>query len=175
MGQIFDNHYEPIFRYAYHRLSTKDQAEGVASECFCRLLDAYQNGKGPSDGVRYWLYRVAHNLIVDIYRQSDKRPLPLLEQVLPDTDPLPEDTLVIQQEQSRVRRAMEKLTEDQQQVLELKFMEGLENEEVAEILQKTVGAVKALQHRGLARLERFLKQEVIEQSAQASSSLSDLL
>ncbi len=173
LGQIFDKHYQQIYRYAYRRLSTKEQAEGVASECFCRLLDSYQKGKGPSDGILYWLYRVAHNLVVDIYRQSDKNPLPLMELALPDSEPQPEDLLLLQQNQARVRRAMLKLTEDQQQVLELKFMEGFDNEQVAEILQKTIGAVKSLQHRGLASLERFLEQEAAEQAAQTASALSD--
>jgi RNA polymerase sigma-70 factor (ECF subfamily) len=50
------------------------------------------------------------------------------------------------------------LTEDQQQVLSLKFFEGMDNEQVADIMHKTIGAVKSLQHRGLASLERFLAQ-----------------
>lgn len=158
LSQIFDKHYEHIYRYAYRRLATKEQAEGVASESFCRLLDAFKNGKGPSDGVRYWLYCVAHNLIVDIYRKSDRDPLPLFEKVISDWDPLPEEMLLLEQKQARVRWALTQLTEDQQQVLELKFMEELSNKQAAKILGKTIGAVKSLQHRGLASLERFLEQ-----------------
>jgi RNA polymerase sigma-70 factor, ECF subfamily len=164
LGQIFDNHYEQIYRYAYRRLATKDEATSIASECFYRLVDAYQNGKGPSDGVLYWLYRVAHNLVVDVYRKADQQPLPIYEQVISDSDPLPEAVVELQQQQVRVRNAMRKLTEDQQQVLELKFMEGLDNEQIAEIMQKTIGAVKSLQHRGLASLERILQQDVEQQS-----------
>ena len=158
MGQIFDTHYEQIFRYAYRRLGNKVRAENVASETFTRLLDAFKNGKGPSDGVLYWLYRVAHNLVVDLYRQSDREILPLYDQVLSDQNPQPEEGMLQVQKQARVRWAMAQLTEDQQQVLELKFMEGMDNRQVAAILQKTVGSVKSLQHRGLASLERFLRQ-----------------
>jgi len=155
-------HYEQIYRYVYRRLSNKYRAENIASETFTRLLDAFKNGKGPSDGVLYWLYRVAHNLVVDLYRQSDREPLPLYEQVLSDQDPHPEEGMLQVQEQARVRWALGQLTEDQQQVLELKFMEGLDNKQVAAILQKTVGSVKSLQHRGLASLERFLGQTIDE-------------
>ena len=162
MGQIFDTHYEQIYRYVYRRLSNKDRAENIASETFTRLLDAFKNGKGPSDGVLYWLYRVAHNLVVDLYRKSDRDPLPLFEQVLSDQDPQPEEGMLQVQEQARVRWAMAQLTEDQQQVLELKFMEGMDNKQVAAILQKTVGSVKSLQHRGLASLERMLDQATAE-------------
>jgi len=151
-------HYEQIYRYAFRRLGHKDGAEGIASETFYRLLDAYKNGKGPSDGILYWLYRVAHNLVVDVYRKSDRTPLPLMDQVLSDPDALPEENLLQEQQGARVRWAMAQLTEEQQQVLELKFMEGLDNKQVAGILQKTIGAIKSLQHRALASLERFLQE-----------------
>jgi RNA polymerase sigma-70 factor (ECF subfamily) len=121
-------------------------------------LNAFKDGKGPSDGVLYWLYRVAHNLVVDLYRQSDRDPLPLLDNVLSDPDPLPEDDLITDQQQARVRWALTQLTEEQQQVLELKFFEGMDNQQVAAIMQKTVGSIKSLQHRGLASLERVLKE-----------------
>ncbi len=62
--------------------------------------------------------------------------------------------------QSRVRAALLKLTEDQQQVVSLKFLEGWENEEIARALHKPVGAVKSLQHRALAQLQKFLLDEV---------------
>ena len=158
LGQIFDNHYEQIYCYVLRRLGQQDLAQNLASECFCRMLKAYQDGKGPQDGVLYWLYRVAHNLVVDVYRQADRQPLPLYEDVLNDQDPLPEEAVLQQQQHNRVRWALQQLTEDQQQVLSLKFFEGLDNEQVAEVMQKTIGAVKALQHRGLASLERFLAQ-----------------
>ena len=122
------------------------------------MLNAFKDGNGPSDGVLYWLYRVAHNLVVDLYRQSDRDPLPLLDNVLSDPDPLPEEDLITDQQQARVRWALSQLTEEQQQVLELKFFERMDNQQVAAIMQKTVGSVKSLQHRGLASLERVLKE-----------------
>ena len=158
LGQIFDNHYEQIYCYVQRRLGNADSAQNIASECFCRLLQAYQDGRGPNDGVLYWLYRVAHNLVVDVYRQADRQPLPLYEVVLSDKDPQPEEAVLQQQQQYRVRWALAQLTEDQQQVLSLKFFEGMDNEQVADIMHKSIGAVKSLQHRGLASLERFLEQ-----------------
>ena len=158
LGQIFDNHYEQIYCYVQRRLGNADSAQNIASECFCRLLQAYQDGRGPHDGVLYWLYRVAHNLVVDVYRQADRQPLPLYEGLLSDKDPQPEEAVLQQQQQVRVRWALAQLTEDQQQVLSLKFFEGMDNEQVADIMHKTIGAVKSLQHRGLVSLERFLAQ-----------------
>jgi RNA polymerase sigma-70 factor (ECF subfamily) len=119
-------------------------------------LVAFQNGNGPRDGVLLWLYRIAHNLVIDLYRQSSKQTLPLEETLLRDNDPLPEEALVALQEQERVRKALQMLKPDQQEVVSLKFLEGLENVEVAEIMQISVGAVKSLQHRALANLAKIL-------------------
>ena len=158
LGQIFDNHYEQIYCYVQRRLGDHELAQNLTSETFCRMLQAYQDGKGPKYGVQYWLYRVAHNLVVDVYRQADRRPFPLNEDIVSDQDPQPEEAVLNQQQENRVRWALMQLTEDQQQVLSLRFFEGMDNEQVAEIMQKTIGAVKSLQHRGLASLERFLQQ-----------------
>jgi len=171
LGQIFDVHYEQVYRYAYRRLGDKDRAQDVASEAFCRLVQAHEEGKGPNDGVLYWLYRVTYNLIVDIYRQTSREPLPLYEMVLSDQDPWPEEMVLLEQKRTRVRWALRQLTQDQQQALELKFMEGLDNKQVAEIMQKPVGAVKSLQHRGLASLARFLDQAA-EQPVSAEESIA---
>jgi RNA polymerase sigma factor (sigma-70 family) len=78
------------------------------------------------------------------------------------------------QEQARVRWALAQLTEDQQQVLELKFMEGMDNKQVAAILQKTIGSVKSLQHRGLASLERMLDQASAESLFTDISTVEEL-
>jgi RNA polymerase sigma-70 factor (ECF subfamily) len=168
LGQIFDNHYEQIYSYVLRRIGKEDLAQNIASETFCRLLESYHKGKGPADGVLYWMYRVAHNLVVDVYRQSDRQPLPLYEEVLSDKGLEPEEAVLQQQRQNRVRWALAQLTEDQQQVLSLKFFEGMDNGQVAAIMQKTVGSVKSLQHRGLSSLERFLEQ------ASQQHSLGDL-
>ncbi|MBK9208323.1 MAG: sigma-70 family RNA polymerase sigma factor [Anaerolineales bacterium] len=63
--------------------------------------------------------------------------------------------------QNRVREALHKLTEDQQQVIALKFLEGWENEDIARVLNKPVGAVKSLQHRALARLQKTLLEDEV--------------
>ena len=157
MSQIFDSHYERVYKYAYRRLGDQEAAQSIASDAFYRLLVAFQNGKGPRDGVLLWLYRTAHNLVIDVYRQSSKQTLPLDETLLSDKDPSPEEALVAQHEQEQLRLALRLLTPDQQQVIALKFMEGLENEQVAKIMQISVGAVKSLQHRALASLARILR------------------
>jgi RNA polymerase sigma-70 factor (ECF subfamily) len=107
-----------------------------------------------------WLYRVAHNLIVDELRRHQHRDHEPLDGTLGETLRAESDTLdqlvghALAAE--RVRRALLALTDEQREIIVLKFLEGFSNAEVAEITGKTVGAVKALQHRGLCALRTEL-------------------
>jgi RNA polymerase sigma-70 factor (ECF subfamily) len=157
LTEIYDLYSPRLYRYAMRLLGDDCAAEDCVSETFSRFLKALQAGKGPSDYLQAYLFRTAHNLVVDHYRRQ-----PLTEEL---TDDLPnvEDTENAAEHnlnQNRVRAALHKLTEDQQQVVSLKFLEGWENDEIACALHKPVGAVKSLQHRALAQLQKFLMDEV---------------
>jgi len=157
LTEIYDLYSPRLYRYAMRLLGDDCAAEDCVSETFSRFLKALQAGKGPRDYLQAYLFRTAHNLVVDHYRRQ-----PLTEE-LEDDLPQAETTEGVAEEdmrQSRVRAALLKLTEDQQQVVSLKFLEGWENEEIARALNKPVGAVKSLQHRALAQLQKFLLDEV---------------
>jgi len=157
LTEIYDLYSPRLYRYAMRLLGDDCAAEDCVSETFSRFLKALQAGKGPRDYLQAYLFRAAHNLVVDHYRRQ-----PLAEE-LEDDLPQAETTEGVAEEdmrQSRVRAALLKLTEDQQQVVSLKFLEGWENEEIARALHKPVGAVKSLQHRALAQLQKFLLDEV---------------
>lgn len=157
LAEIYD-HYSPrLYRYSMRLLGDDYAAEDCVSETFSRFLKALQAGKGPRDYLQAYLFRTAHNLIVDHYRRQS--PTEELDEDLPQaetTEGVAEDNL----RQSRVRVALHKLTEDQQQVVALKFLEGWENDEIAQALHKPIGAVKSLQHRALAQLQKILLDEV---------------
>ncbi len=157
LTEIYDLYSPRLYRYAMRLLGDDCAAEDCVSETFSRFLKALQAGKGPRDYLQAYLFRTAHNLVVDHYRRQ-----PLTEEL---TDDLPnvEDTENAAEHnlsQNRVRAALHKLTEDQQQVVSLKFLEGWENDEIACALHKPVGAVKSLQHRALAQLQKILLDEV---------------
>jgi len=160
-------YYEQVYRYAYRRLGDPEAAQNIASETFFRLLVAFQKGQNPQDGVLFWLYRVAHNLVIDDYRQSSKQPLPLLDEAWHSEDDLsPDKAVAAHIAQEQVRAALLELTLIQQQVIELKFMEGMSNEQVARIMKKSVGTIKSLQHRALAALHRILSAPELKDSEQ---------
>ena len=157
LAEIYDFYSPRLYRYSMRLLGDDCAAEDCVSETFSRFLKALQAGKGPRDYLQAYLFRTAHNLVVDHYRRQS--PKEELDEDLPQaetTESVAEDNL----RQNRVRAALHKLTEDQQQVVALKFLEGWENEEIARALHKPIGAVKSLQHRALAQLQKILLDEV---------------
>jgi RNA polymerase sigma-70 factor (ECF subfamily) len=156
LAAIYDENHTPIYRYISRQVEDMETARDLTSDVFDRFLDALQSGHGPDKSIKSWLYRAAHNLVVDHYRRRkfrDHEPLPQHAEA-EDHDPAREAELNLAA--GKVRDALRTLTPDQRQVITLKFLAGCTNAEVADIMEKPVGAVKSLQHRGLASLQRQL-------------------
>jgi RNA polymerase sigma-70 factor (ECF subfamily) len=158
LTEIYDTYSTGVYRYAMRLLGDVQLAEECVADTFLRYLKALSSGGGPSDHLQAYLYRIAHNWITDQYRRQPPTPLPLLEEI-PDTESDPLHMTVLSIEKQKVRLALMQLTLDQRQVILLKYLEGWENEAVAEFLRKPVGAVKALQYRAIQSLRRLLLQE----------------
>jgi RNA polymerase sigma-70 factor (ECF subfamily) len=156
LAAIYDDYHQPVYRYVYRQVGDVETARDLVSEVFHRFLQAMQSGGGPEQYLAAWLYRTAHNIVVDHYRrQQHRQHLPLEEELVNAADD-PAGTAEHRLSVAQVRAALQCLTPDQQQVISLKFLEGLSNQEVAEVLGKPIGAVKSLQHRALAALQRQL-------------------
>jgi RNA polymerase sigma-70 factor (ECF subfamily) len=156
LAAIYDEYYQAIYRYVYRQVGDVETARDLTAEVFHRLLRTVQSGGSPDRHPKAWLYRTAHNIVVDHYRrQQHRRHLPLDEELINANDD-PVGTAERRLSGAQVRAALRRLTADQQQVIVLKFLEGLSNQEVAAVLGKPVGAVKSLQHRALAALQRHL-------------------
>jgi RNA polymerase sigma-70 factor (ECF subfamily) len=155
LSAIYDRFNNGLYYYALRLLSDTALAEDCVSETFSQLLKVLKSGGGPRDNLKSYLYRCVHNWVTDYYRRKPTLTLDLCSE-LPD----PEDSPSQQTEQNiacqRLRAALRKLTPDQRQVITLHFIEGWDITEVAESLKKPVGAVKSLQHRALASLQRLL-------------------
>jgi RNA polymerase sigma-70 factor (ECF subfamily) len=167
LAEVYDTFNQEIFRYACGLLGNIDLAEECVAETFSRFLLALSNGGGPRDYLRAYLYRVAHNWISDLHRRQ-----PLPEMSLDDdlkADPTmqmtafstsdPAHVAVDVLERDQLRSALARLTNEQRQVITLKYLADLENDEIAQTLNKPVGAVKSLQFRALAALRRMLPEE----------------
>lgn len=156
LAAIYDEYQQPIYRYIYRQVGDVEVARDLTSDVFQRFLQALQKNQGPEEQLKAWLYRVAHNNVIDYYRQQQHRQhLPLDEYVVEKGDGpavLAERNISAEQ----VREALIQLTPEQREVITLKFLEGFSNVEVADLLNKPIGAVKSLQHRALATLQRQL-------------------
>ena len=159
LAEIYDRYSGKIYSYIYHRVGDGGMAEDLASDVFVRMLEAIRSDRAWSTSLQGWLYRIAHNLVVDQFRRSGGR-----ESVELDEGWMAAESSIHSFENlfasNQLQQGMRVLTDEQQQVVVLKFVEGLSNTEVAEILDKTEGAIKALQHRALSALRRVVPNPV---------------
>jgi RNA polymerase sigma-70 factor (ECF subfamily) len=158
LAQIYDICSPGLYRYAMRLLGDQNLAEDCVAETFSRFLQALHAKRGPENYLQAYLYRMAHNWIVDQYRREPNQPVELTEEHL-DENADPEKDAGLHLRQEHLRMAIKTLTPDQQRVIALKFLEGWENEEIARSLKKPVGAIKSMQHRALASLQRTLGSE----------------
>lgn len=151
LGQIYDAYAQRIFRYLFRRLGSTSLAEDLTADVFLRVVEASGTPRFCQGSLAPWLYRLAHNRLVDHFRQHGELPLP------EDYDMADEGRDDLQVHRQELRLAVRTLTPDQQQVVVLKFLEGLSNSEIAVAMDKPEGAIKSLQHRALDALRRLLE------------------
>jgi RNA polymerase sigma-70 factor (ECF subfamily) len=161
-GQLYDAYMERIYRFVYFRVEDQQTAEDLTSKVFLRAwnnLDRFRLGGTP---YLAWLYTIAHNAVIDHYRtRKVTTPLEDVRLSQPDYAEVVENDIDFAVEMSSIKSAMQTLTDDQQQVLTLKFIEGMSNDEIARHLGKREGAVRALQMRGLRALARQLEEKIM--------------
>lgn len=148
-GQLFHRHHAAIFRVARSRLPSAI-AEDAAAETFARAWKALPRYRRTGAPFVSWLYGIARHVAADM-ATAGRRTRPDAEVVQEPVDPWPR-----RDERLRLEAALERLPEEQRQVIELKYLVGLTNDEVAAALGKKPGAVNAQQWRALRALERIL-------------------
>ena len=154
VGAIYDQYFSEVYRYVRYRIMDDAIAEDLASDVFVRLLEAAKKNQGPQTSLKGWLIATASNAVNDYLRQNYRRPVEELSESMPD-DGLSIHTQVDLREQNHlVQTAYAQLTPEQQDVLALRFGQGYSLEETATQMKKNVNAIKALQFRALASLQR---------------------
>jgi RNA polymerase sigma-70 factor (ECF subfamily) len=151
---VYDRCFPDVYRYVFYRLGNENLAEDIASDVFVRLLEAVKKKRGPKTNIKGWLLSTASNVIADHLRHAYRRPTGALSESMPDLATPLIDEIDRRQQTDSVRQAYVQLTPDQQNVLALRFGDGYSLEETAHVMQKNVNAVKALQFRALAALQR---------------------
>jgi RNA polymerase sigma-70 factor (ECF subfamily) len=156
IAAVYDRYFPDVYRYVYYRLGNESLAEDMASDVFVRLLEAVQSKRGPKTNLKGWLISTAANVIADHLRRIYRRPTESLSESMPDFSASLTDEIDRRQQTDSVRQAYAQLTSEQQNVLALRFGDGYSLEETATVMQKQVNAVKALQFRALAALQRHI-------------------
>jgi RNA polymerase sigma-70 factor (ECF subfamily) len=158
LTELCELYYRDVYSYIYYRVSDVQDAEDLTDDVFLKMVEAIRSCRAREEKpFLAWLFRIANNSVVDHHRRQAVRDhLPLDEEQLP-THAGPEAPVETKLTQERLQQAIPELTDDQQEVIILRFVEGLSNAEIAWILGKSEGAIKALQRRGLASLRRILE------------------
>jgi RNA polymerase sigma-70 factor (ECF subfamily) len=157
LEELYLIHFDRIYSYLHMSVGNRHDAEDLTTQVFVKMLESIGKFRWRSAPFSAWLFRIAHNLAMDHFR-ANKRWQP--EDDVPEPDPGEGSAAEEEALQSIGRQSMlemiEKLSHEQQQVLTLKFVFNFSNAEAATILDKTEGAIKSLQHRALASLQRQL-------------------
>ena len=155
IGAVYDRYFGDVYRFAYYKLSDEQVAEDISSDVFVRLLEALKKKRGPKDNLKGWLLATASHAVADHLRQVYRKPTEALSEILPDEGaPSLHEEIDRREQVDTVQDAYAELTPDQQNVLALRFGDGYSLEETARVMQKNVNAIKALQFRALAALQR---------------------
>lgn len=155
-ARLYQSYVQAIYRYLIVRLPTADLAEDMTADVFMRAINGLPRYSSRGLPFGAWLFRIARDRVADYYRLSARRVFSDLddetESDLPDPDAVAEQTETSKQ----LIQALGQLTDEQRQVIQLRFMEDWSLDETARAMNKSVNAIKSLQHRALAALNRLL-------------------
>ena len=155
---LYEEYFDRLFRYVYIRLGKVEQAEDITQEVFVRAFEDISTYRCRGRPFIAWLFRIAHNLIVDYHRRADRVhfiavPEPVMVSV-EDPVSIAENKL----DSLKLREAVTQLPSAQKEAVTLRLLVGLSIKETARIMGKSEGAVKALQHDGTRNLRKLIEQ-----------------
>jgi RNA polymerase sigma-70 factor, ECF subfamily len=157
-AKLYKLYLDKIYRYIYHRSGRTDEAEDLTAQVFLKAWEAIPNYRWEGYPFSTWLYRIAHNRVIDHYRTSrETLPLDAARAREANTDPL--DAAERLFTSNRIRVALQHLTNDQRRVITLRFLEGYSTTEIGAILDKDPDAIRALQHRALRTMQQWMREE----------------
>lgn len=167
--ELFEIFYEPLLGYIARR-SDRDDTEDLLSETWLRVVQYLPNYKAQKDAsFRAWIFRIAHNKIIDYYRTLKKHlsidepsgdeedAIPYSLQLSGDERENPDQKFASKMALEELRKHIQSLPSLQQEIIELKYLEGFTNTEIAHIVNKSEGNVRVIQLRGLKALREMIE------------------
>lgn len=158
IGWLYERYFDRIYKYIYLKLGDPTESEDIAEGVFLKMIEAIGTFHWQGASFASWLYRIAHNQVVDFARRQARRPqtpLEPLSDMLPAERDDPHERAEMREFIEHLRVALANLTDLQAQVIILKFGSDMSNAQVAEVMERTEGAVKALQYSALQNLNKI--------------------
>lgn len=155
VAELYEENSDALYRYAYRFLGDQDLAEECVADTFMHFIKRIQSETNTENNFRAYLYRSAHNWIVDRYR-SGNHTAPQTDLEIPDKETNVEESLLERIKIEKLRKALMRLPEEQRMVIELRYMENWSHKDVSNFLGKTVEATRALQHRSMITLREWM-------------------
>ena len=160
-GQLYEKFLDKIYRYAYYQVKDRMTAEDITETVFVKAWKQIASCKGHGDTFSAWLYRIAHNQVIDTIKANKSIQTIDLDDISNLDDP---DLAVdMKDEVEELAGMIAELPEGQRQVLILKFIEGLNNAEISRILNKSEQAIRILQMRALARMREKVRKGQVQE------------
>lgn len=159
-AELYDTYVDSVYRYLLYRVRETSDAEDLTSEVFTRAFANIHRYRWQGKSFLAWLYTIARNAVTD--RRRRERPMIDLDSAfhLAEDGPTAHERAVHGERVAALRGAVKHLTSEQQRVLSLRFQEHLSSRQVAKILGKNEGAIRALQFRALGRLRKLLHEQI---------------
>ena len=156
LAELYDEYYDRIAHYAYVRIGDRTQAEDISSEVFLKALESIKKYQERGLPMQAWLFRIAHNLVVDHLRGMRRHEVISIDSIKIRDESDPEVDMERKMELERLTEAIKKLTEKQREVLRLRFFGGLTSKEGGNLLNKSDGAVREMQRAALEKLRELM-------------------
>ncbi|WP_420642143.1 sigma-70 family RNA polymerase sigma factor [Candidatus Leptofilum sp.] len=162
LAEVHNKYYTSIYRYIAFRVNDSQTAEDLTSEVFLRLLSAVRDKSAPQKTLRGWLYGVASHVLKEHYRKKKRDSFTILHEDIPSAEQSLDQQIADIMQNENLQALMKSLTDDQQNVLALRFGFGMPIQEVAHTMGKSEGSVKMLQARAIAAIsQRIMLQGVL--------------
>ena len=158
-GQLYERHVQTIFRFIYARLDDRQDAEDLTEEVFLRVWQALPDYEEKGVPFLAFLFRIARNAVIDFYRSAGRIGYqePIEDTVIEDLHSDPGEAAMTNLEHQELRRVLDNLRDEYRMVLVLRFLSELSPEETAQVMGRSIGAVRVLQHRALSALRNLLE------------------
>jgi RNA polymerase sigma-70 factor (ECF subfamily) len=161
LTQLYEENFDRIYRYIVLKIGDRTEAEDMTQQVFLNVLKSISSYKWQGMPFTSWLYRIAHNQIVDYLRKKSRRTNVPLDESIAAVGDDPEHAAVQRIEIEELTVAAKKLTRAQREVISLRFAGELSVGEVAKVMGKSEGAIKALQHSAIIALRKVLSPGVV--------------